>query len=229
MKLAVVIPAYNEEETIAEVVQKVPRKIIGISNVSVIVVNDNSRDSTARAAKAAGAIVLTHRLNLGAGGATSTGLAYAKKIGADIAVSLDGDGQHDPAEILKLLTEYRRGRSQLVIGSRFLSETIGRMPGLKNFGNRVMNVITYFFSGRLVTDSQSGFRLFGEKILENYSKIITTSGYEFCSETIINSKRYGLGISEVPVTTIYFQGRKGQSPINGINILLKLFYKAIVG
>ena len=229
MKLAVVIPAYNEEKTIAKVINGIPTSIDGVKDISVVVVSDNSSDHTIEEARRAGAIVLNHRMNLGAGGATMTGLEYAKKIGADIVVTLDGDGQHDPKEISKLVNEYRKNNSQLIIGSRFLSDTINRMPRIKNIGNRVMNFITYIFSGKLVTDSQSGFRLFGDKIINNSYSFITTNGYEFCSEAIISAKRLGYHISEVPIATIYHKGRKGQNPLNGINILIKLFYKSVAG
>lgn len=229
MKLAIVIPAYNEEGSIGKVVEKIPKNIPGVSEVIKIVVNDNSRDKTAKVASAAGATVLTHRINLGAGGATTTGLTYAKQIGADAVVTLDGDGQHNPTEIAQLVAEYGKGQSQLIIGSRFMSTTIKDMPGLKNFGNRVMNFITYIFSGKLVTDSQSGFRLLGRMVLDNSKSIITTNGYEFCSEMIINSRKQGINIAEVPISTIYFADRKGQNPINGINIFMRLLYRAVVG
>lgn len=229
MKLAIVIPAYNEEKTISEILAKIPERISGIKKIVKIVVNDNSGDNTATKAKDAGAIVVTHRLNLGAGGATLTGIIAAKRLGADLVVTLDGDGQHNPREIPRLVKEYQKNNADLIIGSRFMSDSISKMPGLKNFGNRVMNAITFLFSGKKVTDSQSGFRLFGKRIIKNIDKFITTSGYEFCSETIMNTRRLGMTISEVPITTIYFDERKGQNPLNGVNILIRLFYKTITG
>lgn len=228
-KLAVVIPAYNEEKSIAKVLNSLPAKVDGFDEVIKIVVNDNSRDDTALIARGLGATVLTHRLNLGAGGATLTGIVAAKKLGAEAVVTLDGDGQHKASEIKNLVYEHRNNGADLVIGSRFMSQTISEMPGLKNIGNRIMNGITFIFSGKKVSDSQSGFRLFGKRVIDNIDKFITTSGYEFCSEMIINASRLKMKISEVPITTIYFDERRGQNPLNGVNILIRLLYKTITG
>lgn len=226
MKLFVVIPAYNEAKTISNVIKSVPRRVPGVKTVNVIVVDDCSEDNTAAVARAAGAVTVSHRLNLGAGGATLTGITAARDLGADMVVTLDADGQHDAKEIAQLVRAHRDHRADLVIGSRFLSQTIIEMPLVKRFGNNVMNLITYVAGGQLVTDSQSGFRLFGTKMLANMDGF-TTSGYEFCSETIVNATRHSLAVREVPIRTIYFEGRKGQNPINGINIALKLFLKRI--
>lgn len=228
MKLTVVIPAFNEEKTIAEVIGAIPKKISGVTQIEIIVVDDQSRDKTGEIGRSLGATVLRHRLNLGAGGATLTGIDAARKRGADMVITIDGDGQHDPKEIVKLVQAHLESGADLVIGSRFLSDSLEQMPALKNFGNRVMNGITYMFSGKHVTDSQSGFRLFGRRLIAGFDRF-TTSGYEFCSETIINTKKMGLKIVEVPISTIYFEGRRGQNPLNGVNILLKLIYKTVTG
>lgn len=228
MRLAVIIPAHNEAKTIGDVVERIPKQVDGISRISTYVVNDASFDETASIAKKTGAIVISHRLNLGAGGAILTGLLAAKRQDCEVAVSLDGDGQHDPDDIHALVSEYRTNKADLIIGSRFLSETIGRMPPLKWYGNKAMNGITYTFCGARVTDSQSGFRLFGKNILSMIEQFSMT-GYEFCSETIINAKRFGLEIAEVPIKTIYFNERRGQNPINGLNIILRLLYRTVAG
>jgi len=230
MRLAIVIPAYNEADRIADVVKNIPSQLRGISWQKIIVVNDASKDHTAAVARKNKAIVVDHRLNLGVGGATLTGLMAAKKLGAEVAVSLDADGQHNPNNIQRLIDAYQRGEGDLIIGSRFLSETIQKMPLLRRIGNRsIMNRITKIFSGKAVTDSQSGFRLFGHKLMDNLHEF-TTSGYEFCSETIIIVSRNNWKISEVPIDTIYDNTRKtGQHPINGLNILLRLMFKFVVG
>lgn len=226
MRLAIVIPAYNEASRIADVIKSAPSRVKGISWQKIIVVNDASKDATASVARQSGACVISHRLNLGAGGATLTGLMAAKKMRAEIAISLDADGQHNPKNIQKLVDEYRRGRGDLIIGSRFLSNTIKEMPLIKRIGNQsIMNKITKAFSGQQITDSQSGFRLFGRAIMDNLNKL-TASGYEFCSETIIVASKNGWKIAEVPIDTIYDLTRKGgQHPVNGLNILLKLLFK----
>lgn len=228
MKLAVVIPAHNEEKMIAQVLGAIPQKIDGITSLHPIVISDASRDDTARRARRAGALVLEHRMNLGAGAATLTGLIAARRLACQAAVTLDGDGQHDPADIPALVEAYRQHQADLVIGSRFLSGTIESMPPLKWYGNKGMNGITYLFSGHAVSDSQSGFRLFGPGFLK-VLHAFNTGGYEFCSEALMIARREGLTVTEAPIKTIYFDDRRGQNPLNALNIFLRLFYKALTG
>ncbi len=228
MKLAIVIPAHNEEKTIGEVIRSLPRRLDGVSTIKPIVISDASTDKTAELAHRAGASVFSHRVNLGAGGATLTGLTAAKRLDYDVAITLDGDGQHDPAEIPLLIEAHKLRKADLVIGSRFLSQTIESMPSLKWYGNKAMNAMTYLFSHCNVTDSQSGFRLFGPRFLRSLHHF-STGGYEFCSEAIIIAHKEKLIITEVPIKTIYFSNRRGQNPLNGLNIFLKLFYRAVAG
>lgn len=228
MKLAVVIPARNEEKKIGDVVSRLPRQIDGISALTPLVVSDASTDRTEVIARQAGARVLTHRMNLGAGGATLTGLVAARQLGADLAITLDADGQHDPNDIHALIAAYHQNRTDLIIGSRFLSTTIDSMPPLKWYGNKAMNVMTYVFSGHAVTDSQSGFRLFGPQFLQAID-CFRTGGYEFCSEALMVARQQNLTVAEVPIKTIYFDDRHGQNPLNALNIFLRLFYKSVTG
>lgn len=228
MKLAVVIPAHNEEKNIGDVVSQIPRKVDGISSIQPFVISDNSKDRTSEIAHRAGASVLSHRINLGAGGATLTGLTVARHLDYDLAISLDGDGQHDPKDIPALVDAHFTHGAQLVIGSRFLGQTIAEMPPLKWYGNKIMNGVTYVFSHHPVTDSQSGFRLFGPQFLDRLHHF-STGGYEFCSEAIIIARQQKLLIHEVPIKTIYFADRAGQNWVNGINIFLRLFYRTVTG
>ncbi len=229
LKLVIVIPAYNEEKTIEKVVRGIPKNIDGVGKIEIVVVDDSSRDSTSSKAKLAGARVLRHPINLGAGGAVLTGIIYGQRRAADIVITLDADGQHDPKEIGKLVKKYLSGGADLVIGSRFLSKSIKKMPAVKKFGNRSFSYITYFLSGKMLTDTQSGFRLFGPMMIEALTTV-DLAGYEFCSETIMIAHKKRLVIHEVPITTIYNQERRGgQDPVNGINILMKLIYRKLVG
>jgi len=228
MRLAVVIPAHNEEKTIGRVISSLPRRLDGISAIQSIVVSDASTDKTVVLARKAGASVFSHRVNLGAGGATLTGLTAARDLNYDLAITLDGDGQHDPDDIPLLVEAHQHHKADLVIGSRFLSQTIESMPPLKWYGNKAMNAMTYLFSHRNVTDSQSGFRLFGPRFLQSLHHF-STGGYEFCSEAIIIAQKNRFLVREVPIKTIYFDNRQGQNPLNGLNIFLKLFYRAITG
>lgn len=229
IKLIIVIPAYNEERSIAKVLQSVPKQIDGVSQIETIVIDDNSSDKTFRIAKDAGAHVVSHRMNLGAGGATLTGIILAQRLEADAVVTIDADGQHNPLEIKRLVQNHLKTNADLVIGSRFLSGTIKKMPTIKKIGNRGLSYITYLLSGKMVSDTQSGFRLFGSEMIKLLATVDLV-GYEFCSETIMIANKNHMKIYEVPISTIYDKNRTGgQNPLNGINILMKLIYRKLVG
>src|SRR3972149_3064522 len=145
MKLAIVIPAYNEGQVIGEVLDAVPERIQGISRIEKIVVDDSSEDETGTVARKAGAVVLRHIINRGLGGALSTGLEFAKRNDFDIAVTLDADGQHDPSEIPKLIQPILSQQSDFVVGSRLLEK--GGMPLARTVANRIGNVVTFLLYG----------------------------------------------------------------------------------
>jgi glycosyltransferase involved in cell wall biosynthesis len=150
-----VIPALNEEDSIARVIAEIGAADPGFK---VIVVDDGSTDQTAERALAAGAHVVRHPYNLGIGGAVQTGLQYARDHGFDVAVQVDADAQHDPAEIERLLEPIVEGRADLVVGSRFLDERrstvhFARLIGIKLFAALVSVIVR-----QRVTDTTSGFR-----------------------------------------------------------------------
>ena len=229
MKLVVVIPAHNEEKNIYAVVKNIPRTIPGVRSIEVVVVDDSSHDLTYQTARSAGAKVLSHPINLGAGGAALTGITYGQRLNADIIVTLDGDGQHNPKEITRLVKKYHQNRADMIIGSRFMSKTIKKMPLVRKVGNRGFSLVTYLLSGKMVSDTQSGFRLFGPNMIKTLMSVELV-GYEFCSETIMIAHSNKLVIEEVPITTIYSKTRQGgQSALNGLEILLRLIYRKLVG
>lgn len=150
-----IVPAYNEQASVAGVV----REIRAVDpDVDIVVVDDGSSDRTAALARRAGAVVLQLPYNLGIGGAMQAGYKYALEHGFDVAVQVDGDGQHDPTEIPRLLGPLLDGRADMVVGSRFLDEngyraTIGRMLGIRLFARLVSLIVR-----QRVTDTTSGFR-----------------------------------------------------------------------
>lgn len=217
MKLAIVIPAYNEEEHIFEVVSGLPKKLAGISKIEVIVVDDGSKDRTGQLAKKAGAKVLTHKINLGVGNAYKTGLEYVKGE-FEAVVTMDADGQHSAADIKKIIVPILQNQADIVIGTRLINPK--GMPPIKLFGNWLMNFITYLFSGIWTTDSQSGFRGYNQKVLRLIQ--LKTGGYEICSELFSEIKRFNLRMVEIPIKVIYYKGQKGQSIANAINIVTNL-------
>jgi len=224
--LAIVIPVYNEEKVIRQVIEGLPKKIDGIDKISIIAVDDSSTDQTLREVSKTGATVLHHRANLGYGGAVLTGLRAAQRTNSDIVATFDGDGQHDPQDIARIVGPIIEGRAEIVIGSRTKARG---MPVYKKIGNWGLNFITLVLSGKWSSDSQSGLRAFSKKSLPYLTNL--SSGYEFCSEILIEAKRHRLDIQEVPVKAIYtrYSRSKGQNVLNAINIITKLIFKKITG
>ncbi len=225
MKLAIVIPVYNEEKIIKSVIDSLPKEIKGVDKIVVLAVNDGSTDNSSKEIAKTGAKLINHPINLGAGAATVTGLEAAKKINADLAVTIDGDGQHDSADIKRLIKPVLADKADLVIGTR-LKQAKG-MPIIKQIGNWGLNVITYALSRMWTTDSQSGFKCFSRKAMDTMD--IQALGYEFCSEIIIEAKRKKMRVVEIPTRAIYsnYSKKKGQSIFNGMNIIIKLLVKKI--
>lgn len=219
MKTIAVIPAYNEEKTIADVLERT-RLFVD----EIIVVNDGSSDRTAQIAKSKNVIVVSHVINRGLGAAIGTGFDAALKFGADMVVTLDADGQHDPSEIPKFVSAIQGG-ADTVIGSRMLNPS--GMPWFRRVANRLGNLVTLFLFGAHVTDSQSGFRAFNKFALKKIK--IRTNRMEVSSELIAESKVHKLNLVEVPIKAIYtdYSLSKGQGFFVGIKTLLKLVLRRI--
>jgi UDP-N-acetylglucosamine---dolichyl-phosphate N-acetylglucosaminyltransferase len=215
MNLVVIIPAYNEEKNIGQVIQGVKKY-----TSNIIVIDDGSKDQTFQIASQNGARVLHHLINRGLGGALSTGIKAALSERADIIITLDADGQHDPEEIPNLIKPIIEGQADVVIGSRFIKNQ--SMPLFRKAGNYFFNLITFFLFGIWSTDSQAGMRAFNKKAAENLE--IFTSGMEVSSEIIKEIKSHNLRLKEVPIKAIYtdYSLSKGQGLIPGLKTLIKL-------
>ena len=177
VKLAIVIPTYNEEKVIHEVIRGLPKKLPGVSKIFVIVVDDGSTDNSADKIAKTRAILVSHPLNLGTGSATITGLETAKKLKADAVVTFDGDGQHDPDDIAAVIGPILEGRADVVVGTR-LKKPHG-MPYPRIIGNKVLNFATYLLSGYWTSDSQSGFKGLSKRALKKLE--LSSPGFEYCS------------------------------------------------
>jgi glycosyltransferase involved in cell wall biosynthesis len=164
-RVLIVIPAYREEKKIGAVVSAVRERF----RYDVLVVNDGSPDGTSAAARDAGATVLDLPCNLGIGGAVQTGFIYARGHGYEAVVRLDGDGQHDPNDIPRLLEPVQRGEADAAIGSRFLGETEYRGSIPRIFGIGFFRVLVNLFTGYRVTDPTSGFFAINRRLFEFYS------------------------------------------------------------
>lgn len=229
MKVAFVIPAYNEETVVGDVIKhliKEAKKQKVSYEFEIIVVDDGSKDNTALIASRAGATVINHILNSGAGGATATGLSYADQQDFDYAVTLDADGQHLAIDVLRGINQIIEKKADLLIGSRLVN-TEG-MSKVKILGNRGLSIITYLLFRINVTDSQSGLRVFSRKALSQLRW--KTSGYEFCSEMLWRAKQLQLTIDEYSIQSIYtdYSKSKGQNNWNAVNIIKSLVQRRIV-
>lgn len=226
LRVCIVVPAFNESSVIGEVIKDTLNTFKKANhNADIVVVNDSSKDSTAEVAKKAGAIVVSHILNSGAGGATATGLSYAQQNNYDIAVTMDADGQHTPEDVLKGVNILADTDTDLLIGSRLINSE--GMSRVKVLGNQGLSFITYLLFGVNSTDSQSGLRVFSRKALESLRW--KTSGYEFCSEMLWRAKQLNLNISEYPIKAIYtdYSKAKGQNNWNAINIVKSLVKRRV--
>lgn len=220
VKTVCVIPAYNEAKVIAEVVSAC-REYVD----TVVVVDDCSSDETRARARSAGAHVLRHRLQRGAGRATATGLAAALAMGAEAIVTIDADGQHLPAEIPAVVAPLTEGQADLVVGCRHLKRE--EMPLIRRLGNRFANLWTWLLIGVSVSDTQSGFRAYSRKAAERLP--LTARGYEFCSHTLGEAARLRLKVTEVPITVVYteYSQSKGQSFLTSLRTLGRIAREGI--
>jgi glycosyltransferase involved in cell wall biosynthesis len=192
-KVIAVIPAFNEAETINIIVKRTIPYVDAI-----IVVDDGSRDETSTLAKAAGAVVITHRVNQGVGRTISDGLTRALEDNADIIVTLDADGQHKPRYIPNLVAPIKTNQFDLVIGSRFLNHSnIGTTSPLKYAGNLLFSWLLRRLLRLKLTDFQSGFRALGREAAIHIS---LRHRRTYTHEMIVEARKAGLRMTEVPMT-----------------------------
>jgi len=208
MKLLVVIPAYNEEENIQKVVMSIPRKILGVNELSILVVDDGSTDKTAELALNAGADkVISHNRNIGVGAAFMTGIRNSISMRADIVVSLDADSQFDSNQIPELILPLLNKQADVVIGSRFLKSKPVDIPKIKYVGNKIFTKIISWTLGQKFTDTQTGFRAYSKEALMNISIV---NDFTYTQEVLIDLKLKGIKIIEIPVRVRYDSNRKSR-------------------
>jgi len=212
MEATVIIPAYNEEKHIQEVIQKVKKHALNI-----IVVDDGSSDNTFNLAKQEKVTVLHNIINVGKGAALRTGCDYAFSKRAKAVIVLDADGQHDPNKIPEFLAKLNK--SDIVFGYRKFSEN---MPFVLRFGNWFINKTTLLLYHLNLNDTQCGYRAF---TLSAYKKVRWFApDYSMESEMISRAGMSKLTYSEVPIQTVYHDRYKGTTIIDGFKIVLKMFW-----
>ena len=215
-----IIPAYNEEEALPDVIAKTLKHVD-----RVIIVNDGSDDKTAEVAVESGAEVINHSTNLGKGEALKSGF---KAIDDDsIIVTIDGDGQHNPDEIPYLLKPIIEEGADLVNGSRYMNGPEENTPAYRRVGQKVLDIATNISAGTKVTDSQSGFRAFSNRSRSCFRFKDTGFGIE--SEMIVDASEAGLKIVEVPITVRYDVDGSTKDPItHGVGVLLRIIIDKVV-
>ena len=213
MKITVGIPAYNEEKNIAKI-------IVGLKKVAdqILVCNDGSTDSTAEIAESLGAIVIKHPKNLGYGSAIRSIFLKSREINAEVLVTIDADGQHKIEDVKKVIKPIVDGQADISIGSRFLEEG-DNAPKYRKLGINIITKVTNSSLSEKITDAQSGFRAYNNKVLQSLTP--SDSGMGISTEILIKSSNLGLKIAEVP-TEIQYEGEtSSQNPVShGTGVLM---------
>ncbi len=195
--LLVMLPALNEEASLAGVIRRIPRTIPGVSRVDVLVVDDGSTDQTVAIARQEGAQVVSHRKNRGVGAAFQTGVEEAIRQGSDILVNIDADGQFSPEDIPALIGPLLAGRADFVTASRFKDPAlIPDMPWAKRWGNWGMARIISFLCGERFHDASCGFRAYSRDVL---LRLVLLGQFTYTQETLLVMSQKGMRIEELPL------------------------------
>lgn len=209
MKALIIIPAYNESESIKRVITNLTENY---PKYDYVIINDCSTDNTEAICKENGFNYISLSANLGIGGGVQTGYKYALRKGYDIAVQMDGDGQHDPAYLDDLTAILEKGEADIAIGSRFITKEGFQSSGMRRFGIKFLSLLIKVCSGADIKDVTSGYRAVNRKFIEIYSKDYADDYPE--PEAIVAARMYGGTLAEVPV--IMNERMGGVSSINPI-------------
>jgi glycosyltransferase involved in cell wall biosynthesis len=213
MKIIVGIPAYNEEKNIGAILVKLQKL-----GYSVMVCDDGSSDMTKEISEKMGAIVIHHKKNLGYGASIRSLFLKAKETDYDVLVTFDGDGQHDVSEIEKIIKPIEGKKVDIVIGNRFL-EGKSKVPKYRKVGIKAINKVTNATSNQKISDTQSGFRAYGEKALKEI--IPSENGMGVSTEILIKANQKKLNIIEIPITITYGEETSTHNPLShGVSVIL---------
>ena len=213
MQVVIGIPAYNEEKNIAKIIVKLQN----ITN-KIIVCNDGSTDLTSKIANKMGAIVINHPKNLGYGAAIKSLFSKARELDADVLITFDADGQHRIEDINKVLEPIEHNNADIVIGSRFLDKKM-KIPAYRKFGINAITKMSNITTKKKITDSQSGFRAYNKKSLQEI--IPSDNGMGISTEILIKANKKSLRVIEVPITILYEGKTSTHNPMShGISVML---------
>ena len=214
MKIAIGLPAFNEEKNIGKIIAQLLDK-----SYSVIVCNDGSSDSTGIIAEKMGAIMINHKKNLGYGAAIGSIFKKAKDEKFDILVTFDSDGQHRISDIEKMIEPIKNKTADIVIGSRFTEDGKADMPKYRKIGIKVITNLVNSQTGKKITDSQSGFRSYSSEVLSQMN--LSENGMGVSTEILIKANKQKLKIIEIPITILYEGETSTHHPIShGTSVLL---------
>ncbi len=218
----VMLPAFNEEAVIYDVI----RKIVALGFPNILVIDDGSTDDTPHLAEDAGAQIVQHMVNRGAGAACQTGIELARRKGWNYIVFMDADGQHCAKDLDAMIGKMSATDCDLVIGSRFITRSKD-MPPTRVVFNGIANLMTSIFCKKKYSDSQSGFRLLNRKAIEQIN--LRIDGFGFCSEMLIIADRLEFNVEEIPIHVNYssYSISKGQDFQVGINTALNFLWSII--
>ncbi len=223
-KVLIIVPAFNEEETLTHVINDITANLPG---TDIVVVNDGSSDATGAVAESLGVTALHHPYNLGIGATMQTGYKYASRNGYDIAVQVDGDGQHMANQVSALLIPIAKGEADIVVGSRFLglgeySPSLARGAGIRFFSKLVSAII-----GEHITDTTSGFRASGKRTIKFFSGHYPDDYPEV--EALVILHKLGFKIAEVPVKMSERVGGKSSiTPTRSVYYMVKVLLAILI-
>jgi len=214
LKIIIGIPAFNEEKNIASIITK----LMNITD-TIIVCNDGSSDLTSEIAEKMGALVINHKKNLGYGGAIRSIFLKAKELEGDVLVTFDADGQHRIEDIENVTTPIINQEADLVIGSRFLDDSEKEVPQYRKVGIKLITKITNASIKEKLTDSQSGFRAYSKKVVDELNP--SELGMGISTEILIKASSKNFKILEVPIKILYSGDTSTHNPIShGSSVIL---------
>lgn len=218
-KILIIIPAFNEENTIVEVVNNIFKEVGSVRDIKLLVVDDGSTDNTRKKVKEnTNALIISHIVNKGVGSAFSTGINYALKNDFDVVVNIDADGQFDVREMGKLINPIIKKKADLVVGNRFSVGKPQNMPLVKYYGNKLMNGLIGYIVNNDFQDVSCGFRSYSREALFNLNLF---GRFTYTQETFLDLSYKNLNILQVPVSVKYFKDRKSRVANNVFSYALK--------
>ena len=213
MKITVGIPAYNEEKNIAKIIVKLKKMVD-----QILVCDDGSTDSTCAIAESLGVTVIKHPKNLGYGSAIRSIFLKAREINSEVLVTIDADGQHKIEDVNKIIKPIVDGQADISIGSRFLDKR-DNAPKYRKLGINIITKVTNSSLSEKITDAQSGFRAYNNKVLQSLTP--SDSGMGISTEILIKSSNLGFKIAEVPTEIQYEGDTSTQNPVShGTEVLM---------